>query len=252
MFDNYPKERINLDERYLEIYAEHYRKNREGATTATSISRKMEMWLHRKVASDLEPGRQRSTLEIGAGTLNQLDYEDTSPYDIIEPFGELYTDSPHLKKIRHFYRDIDEINPLNRYKRITSVATFEHILDLPKVIAKTCLLLDDGGSLRISIPNEGTILWKLGYKLTTGIEFRLKYGLNYSHLMRYEHVNTAGEIEQVLKYFYTELTSAFFGLSKQLAFYRFFECRNPDKERAGEYLMQMLNNRRLIRDQTSP
>jgi len=50
------------------------------------------------------------TLEIGAGTLNQLRYEpDISPDDIIEPFRELYEGGPDLKRIRFFYTDIAEI-----------------------------------------------------------------------------------------------------------------------------------------------
>jgi len=236
MFENFPKVRTKLPLEFQEIYSEHYKKNREGQTSASSVAQKMEAWLHRKVAEDVEGISRKSTLEIGAGTLNQLGYEQTAPYDIIEPFSELYLNSKFINRINRVYNDIDEINESEKYDRITSVATFEHITDLPKVVAKTCIHLEEKGTLRVSIPNEGTFLWKLGYKLTTGIEFRLKYGLDYSILMNYEHVNTADEIEQVLTYFYKTVKCSCFGISKKVAFYRFYECSGPKQELAKGYI----------------
>lgn len=238
MLSNYPKVRKDLPKAYQDIYEAHYKKNREGETAATSVSQKMEKWLHKMVAADVKGKNNLSTLEIGAGTLNQLQYEDTDPYDIIEPFRSLYQDSPLLKRVRNTYDDISEISADVQYDRITSVATFEHICDLPDVVAKSCLLLKDHGSLRVAIPNEGTILWTLGWKLTTGLEYKLKYGLDYKVLMEYEHVNTADEIEYVLKHFYKDVKHKVFGLSRKLAFYRFYECRNPDRTLAEQFLKQ--------------
>jgi hypothetical protein len=236
MFENYPKTRPSLTPEFQQIYNEHYKNNREGETTGSSLAQRMESWMHKKVAKDVKKNIHKSTLEIGAGTLNQLKYEKTEPYDIIEPFTELYINSPYKKQIRHFYKDIAEIDTAAKYDRITSIATFEHILDLPKVVATSVLLLNKNGVLRVAIPNEGTILWKLGWKLTTGLEFKLKYGLDYRILMKYEHVNTADEIEKVLYHFFKKHTCSCFGLGKKLAFYRFYECSEPDIELAEKYL----------------
>ena len=236
IFEDFPKKRIPLPVDFQNIYDEHYKNNRDGGTAASSVSKRMEAWMHKKVAGDLVEDNHKSTLEIGAGTLNQLDYEKTQPYDIVEPFQKLFENSPNKKNVTHIFKDISEIDMNSRYDRITSVATFEHITELPLVVAKTCLLLQEGGTLRVSIPNEGTFLWKLGYKLTTGIEFKLKYGLNYDILMKHEHVNTADEIEQVLCYFYQKTNSSYFGIHKKVAFYRFYECSLPNIERAKKYL----------------
>ena len=236
MFENYPKERIELPMEFQKIYSEHYKNNRDGSTSASSLAQRMEAWLHRQVAKDVTSIQDKSTLEIGAGTLNQLIYEQTKPYDIVEPFSELYINSKFKGQVNEVFQDIDDISVSNKYDRITSVATFEHITDLPKVVAKTCILLKESGTLRVSIPNEGTFLWKLGYKLTTGIEFRLKYGLDYSVLMNYEHVNTADEIEQVLNYFYGKVKCSCFGINRRIAFYRFYECSNARIEIAEQYL----------------
>lgn len=236
MFENYPKKRIELSEDYLKIYKDHYKSNRNGDTTASGLAQKMEAWMHKKVASDVSENHSKKTLEIGAGTLNQLKYEQSNHYDIIEPFKELFEGSPLLSKINKIYTDIDEVDLSERYDRITSIATFEHITDLPKVVAKSAILLNANGTLRTSIPNEGTFLWKLGWKLTTGIEFKMKHGLEYGTLMRYEHVNNAREIEEVLNYFFHQNKCNSFGLGKGVALYRFYESKNPKVEVAHEYL----------------
>lgn len=233
MLEKFPKTRPPLPKEIEEIYTLHYKANREGATTASSLSQKMETWLHKQVAQDIHAAKApKTTLEIGAGTLNQLAYEPVSgPYDIVEPFKELYANSTMLGRIRNIYSDITEIPDGQMYDRITSIATFEHLCDLPQVIAKAGLFLAPKGSLRVSIPSEGTLLWTLGWKLTTGIEFRLKYRLDYSQLMRHEHVNTAKEIENSLNYFFNKIESKVFGLSKSFSFYQFYECSNPILER---------------------
>lgn len=236
MFDSFPKTRLPLTKEYKDIYLKHYISNRNGNTPATGLAQKMEKWLHKKVAGDVSKSHTKKTLEIGAGSLNQLQYEVSDFYDIIEPFSELYSNSPDLNKINTIYKDINEIELFEKYDRITSVATFEHITDLPKVVAKTCLLLNTNGSLRTSIPNEGTLLWTLGWKLTTGLEFKLKHGLNYGTLMRHEHVNNAKEIDEVLNYFYDTNKCKIFGLNKKFGFYRFYESKNPNISRAKAYL----------------
>ena len=193
--------------------------------------------MHRKVAEDIVNGDERSTLEIGAGTLNHLRYETGGGrYDIVEPFRNLFESSPELSRIGEVYDDISEIGNGINYDRIISIAAFEHICDLPSVVAKSGLLLPEGSSLRVGIPSEGTILWRLGYTLTTGVEFRRKYNLDYSVLMKYEHVNTAKEIEFVLRHFFTDVRGSVFGVARALSFYQFFECRKPSIDQCREYL----------------
>ncbi|MCK9219237.1 MAG: hypothetical protein PHF97_06830 [Bacteroidales bacterium] len=242
VLENFPKTRIELPPDFKAIYESHYKKNRQGKTNATKLSMQMEKWLHIKVAEDVlvQSHGDQKTLEIGAGMLNQLPFEPhVNHYDIVEPFEELYRESGNLQRVRKIYSDISEIPSENKYTRITSVATFEHIQNLPDVVAKAVTLLEKGGSLRVAIPNEGTILWKLG-TLITGYEFKRHYGLNYQILMRYEHINTADEIEMVLKCFFRSVKTNVFGINKKFAFYRFFKCTEPDFETAAQYLEKSL------------
>lgn len=237
MFENFPKVRPELPDAYKAIYASHYKENRDGDSTASGLAQKLESWMHRKVAADVRSGEPRSTLEIGAGTLNQLRYEARSePYDIVEPFESLFENSPDADRIRSVYADVSEIPESTTYDRVTSIAAFEHICNLPEVIARCVLLLGTGGTLRCAIPSEGTILWKLGYTMTTGLEFKRRHNLSYEVLMRYEHVNTAAEIEMVLRRFFSKVDRSVFGLSKGLSLYQFYACTEPNRELAGEYI----------------
>jgi hypothetical protein len=237
MFDSFPKIRPPLPREIEDIYSAHYKSNREGQTTASSLAQRMESWLHRQVANDVSPqDSAKVTLELGAGTLNQLQYEPTvQAYDIVEPFTNLYKNSPLLGRVRNIYSDISEVPSSCRYDRITSVATLEHVCNLPEVIARSGLLLAENGVLRASVPSEGTFLWTLGWKLTTGLEFKLRHGLDYGLLMKHEHVNTAREIEEVLEYFFKKIECKVFGLSKSISLYRYYECRSPRIDRCREF-----------------
>ena len=237
MFSQYPKHRTPLPPEYAAIYLQHYRNSREGNSQILGLAQRMERWMHRKVAADAIRGPAKATLEIGSGNLNQLPYEPQShPYDIIEPFRELFESSPHLSRVRNVYNDIAEVPPGNRYDRITSIAVLEHVENLPELVARSALLLTEGGSFRAGIPSEGTILWRLGWQLTTAMDFRARYNLDYKVLMHYEHVNTAREIEEVLRYFFKEVRGSVFGVMRAVSFYQFFACAKPNVTRCREYL----------------
>src|SRR5262245_16123575 len=241
MFDSFPKTRPQLSKEIQEKFAAHYISNRRGETVASALSLRMESWLHKQVAKDVVDAQVgKVTLEVGAGTLNQLQYEpEVGPYDIVEPLRELYEGTPDLKRVRYIYTDIAEVPEHHRYDRITSVAAFEHICNLPEIISYCGLLLADNGKLRVSIPSEGTLLWTLGWKLTTGLEFRVKYGLDYGMFMKYEHVNTAAEIEELLRYFFEEVERSVFGLTTSFSIYQFYSCGAPVIERCRQFAKRL-------------
>ena len=112
----------------------------------------------------------------------------------------------------------------------------EHLCDLPEVVARSCLLLAEGGSFRASIPSEGTWVWYLSWRLSTGLEFWLRHRLDYGRIMRHEHVNTAREIEEVLRHFFGEVSMKVFGLSRGISLFQHFACAQPHRDRARAYL----------------
>ena len=106
--------------------------------------------------------------------------------------------------------------------------TLEHITNLPDVIKKTFKLLDKEGVFQIAIPCEGEKAFELAWKMTTGLAFRIKYGLDYSIIMSHEHVNTKEEIEIILKRFFKIVKfkrSPFFLPIRNFSFYCYFECK---------------------------
>ncbi len=236
-FAGFPKVRPVLPEAFCRIYLEHHKENRQGGSMAASLSQKVEAWMHKRVAADVADAGSRSTLEIGAGTLNHLPYEPrTAPYDVVEPHPFFLETSPHLPRIRNVYGDIREIPPDRRYDRIVSIATLEHVTDLPRVVAGAGALLSEGGQFRVGIPSEGTLFWRLGWTLTTGLEFRFRHGLDYGILIRYEHVNTAAEVEAVLRVFFEEVQTRVFGLSRGISLYQACICSAPRKALCARYL----------------
>jgi len=232
----FPKTRPTLPPKLQAIYTRQYLENRSGETPAASLSQRLERWLHRQVAADVAHGPAGATLELGAGTLNQLAFEPANPaYDIVEPFEELYRDSALTAGVRAIYADVADVPAGGAYDRITSVAALEHICDLPLVLARAARLLSPRGTLRAAIPSEGGFLWKLGWMLTTGLEFRLRHGLDYGLMMAHEHVNGALEIETLVRALFEEVEVKSFGIVRQLSLYRFLAARPPRLDVAAEW-----------------
>ena len=155
LFSQFPKQRALLPPEYAAIYLQHYRNSREGKSKILGLAQRAERWMHRKVAEDVATGPAKATLELGAGNLNQLPYEPSShPYDIVEPFRELFESSPLVSRVRNVYTDIAEVPAANRYDRITSVAVLEHVENLPQVVARAGKLLAGGGSFRAGIQSH--------------------------------------------------------------------------------------------------
>jgi len=241
MFEQYPKSRPTLPVEYAKIYKEYYLCNRGGHSPASALSQRMEAWMHRQVARDARTVHNfGATLEIGAGTLNHLRYEPyTAPYDIVEPSSYLYQSAASaapLNSVRNVYKDIKCVPESNYYSRIISIATLEHVCELPELIARSALHLVTGGVLRAAIPSEGNILWQLAQDVSTGLEFRLRHGLDYRVLRRHDHVNRADEVEEVLRYFFSSVKCRVFGVSRCLSIYQSFTCFEPHNERARAYL----------------
>ena len=234
LLSTYPRRRPELRPRQQASYVEHYRSNRAGKQGLSRIVVKLESWMHRRVAEGVTGGR---LLEIGAGNLNHVPYlPATCSYDIVEPFRELWVDSPYRSRVGRFYSDLQDIALSDGYDCIFSVAVLEHLADLPIVLTRAGLLLREGGTFRAGFPSEGGLLWGLAWRLTTGIEYRLKRGLDYGAIMRHEHLNTASEILILLGYFYEQVEVSRFLLPfDHLSFYTTAVARQPRLDRCRSF-----------------
>ena len=219
----YPKKRITLSEEYLKVFTEHYVANRGGTGFANHISQKMESWMHKKVSSKIG----FDILELGAGNLNHIKYEKSfTNYDIIEPFKELYQNSDDLKRIRNIYSSTSKVD--HKYDKIMSIATLEHLTNLPYEIELCKNLLKPNGIFQVAIPCEGEFAFRFASYLTSGISFKLKYNLDYRKIMDHEHVNSLYEIKTIVEHNFKVINfsrSPFIFPIKNLSFYAYIECK---------------------------
>src|SRR5581483_2465720 len=231
---SYPRPRPPLTPAHEKVYVEEYRRNRLAKKGLSAVVGNLEAWMHRAVAGHIAVSR---LLELGAGTLNHLPYEPaTDVYDVIEPFHELWQDSPWLSRTRKIFDDISEVPADEKYDKIISVAVLEHLTDLPAIVARCALHLAENGHFRNAIPTEGGLFWRLGWQCVTGVAYRLRTGLDYAVVMRHEHVNNEAEIIAVLGYFFSEIKLRRFPLPfKHLSFYTAIDAARPQTSRCLEF-----------------
>jgi SAM-dependent methyltransferase len=193
---------------------------------------RLETWMHRRIARQ----SAETILEVGAGNLNHVPYHPRARvYDVVEPFRELWEDSPYRNSVRTIFRDIAEVPEQSAYDLVLSVAVLEHLTDLPGIVARSAILLREGGRMCAAFPSEGGLLWGLAWRVTTGVAYRLKRGLDYAAIMRHEHVNSSPEILRILHYFFGGIALARFPLpGHHLSFYTVATATLPHLERCRQ------------------
>ena len=234
----YPKARPLLSPAAAAAHSAILKGNRERASVLSKVSDLLESWMHHQIAKRGRSVPGQRVLELGAGTLNHLSYEpSTTSYDIVEPFSELYMGRPELTRITAVYADIGSIAGEGIYDRILSVATLEHLTELPTAIARAALLLKPDGLFQACIPSEGGFLWGASWRMTFAIAYKLQTGRDWSEHMRYEHVNDAKEILRLIDYFFAYMAVRRFPLpSHHLSLYAAIAARRPRLDRCRDYL----------------
>lgn len=232
---SYPRTHPPLPQAFKDIYQKEYLANRSGGNIATSIAQKLETWMHRQVAKN---ATGHSTLELGAGTLNHLAYEQThQAYDAVEPASFFYENSPARDRVRNIYSDLQEIPEGTQYDRVISIAVLEHLQNLPFEIARAGLLLANHGRFQAAIPCEGELAWFLAWRLGTGIPYWLRNKLDYGVLMRHEHINKSDEIRALIGHMFETIKIKRFPIPvRHCSFYLYIDAETPRKAVCEEVL----------------
>ena len=217
-----------LPQKYKKIYEEFYLSYSNANTFFRKISLIVEKWYHLKAFKSFPYAK--SILEIGAGNLNHIEYEKNFEiYDIVEPKRFLLNAAKNIakNKVRSQYSSINNVPKKNLYEKILAIAVLEHIENLNSFLFEVKKHLKPNGKLIIEIPAEGEFLWWLGWRLTTGIGFWLKYRLDYGVIIRYEHINSAEKvISSIKEYFVIENISSFPLNFKNMRLYIHIVCKN--------------------------
>jgi trans-aconitate methyltransferase len=131
--------------------------------------------------------------------------------------------------VDHFYDDIRDVSPHERYDKIISIAVLEHLTELPDIVAMCAQRLAPGGAFAAGFPTEGGLAWYSAWRFGTGTAYRMRTGLSYAPLMRHEHVNDAREIESVVRLFFRTVERRRFPLPLfQASLYTVLTARDPD------------------------
>ena len=236
LIETYPRVRPPLSAAWQAAYHDVYLKSRDGKTLLYGITQRLEAWMHKRVAANASAGQR--VLELGAGTLNHLRWEPAaSIYDVVEPYAALYEGRPAAARVRAFHADIADVPRENVYDRVISIATLEHVLDLPRLIAEAALRMSPNGSFVAGIPSEGGMLWGLSWRMSVGLSCRIRIGLNYGDLMRHEHVNQAAEIRALCSHFFqTCRVRRFPTPAHHLSLYACLHCAQPRLDRCRALL----------------
>ena len=225
LLHSYPRQRPPLTKEHEACFVKEYRRNREGRVGINKYAMRLEGWMHRSIGSS---GHGSHILDLGAGNLNHVPYEpDAVVYDVVEPFHDLLESSSYKDRVRKVFNDIEEVPGDYAYDRIVAVAVLEHLTNLPAIVARSALLLNENGRFQAGIPSDG-FLWGLAWRTTTGIAYRLRTKLDYSTVMRHEHINTADEITAVLRYFFRRVGIRRFPMPwKHMSFYTVLDATEP-------------------------
>jgi len=160
------------------------------------------------------PAGFRTTLEIGAGLGEHLQYETLTPeqeenYVALElretMAAEIRRRFPRVRTVvGDCQRRIDF--PDGFFDRIIAIHVLEHLPDLPGCFREAWRVLrQPGGRFLVVIPTEGSPAYGLARKISAERVYKKKYGGSYAWFHQREHLNRVWEIlEELHPYFIVE------------------------------------------------
>ncbi len=150
------------------------------------------------------------TLEIGAGLGEHLRYENLE----IQDYFCLEYREEFCKEIRKIHPpekvfcgdiEVKQAWPDSKFDRIIAIHILEHLKNLPVALMEIRRLLKSDGVFDVVIPCEGTLAYSIARKISAERLFRSHFKMDYTPIVRNEHVSEYHELRQcILKYFTLE------------------------------------------------
>jgi SAM-dependent methyltransferase len=158
-----------------------------------------------------------TTLEIGAGIGAHSKFEDLTRqrYYCLE-YRRAFCDE--LLKLfpadRVCHGDIEQRQrwPDGFFDRIVAIHVLEHLRNLPLALAEIRRLLKRDGCFDVVLPCEGGLAYAVARKVSAERLFRRRFGMDYTPIIRNEHVSTLDEIVAELARVFDVDTRFFFPL----------------------------------------
>lgn len=168
----------------------------------------------------VKPGSR--TLEIGAGLGAHSKFEDLSRQD--------YYCLEYREEFCHSLREqfpadhvvcgsIEErqIWPDAFFDRLVVIHVLEHLRNLPLALAEMHRLLKPDGHLDVVMPCEGSLAYSLARKISAERLFRKNFHMDYTPIIRNEHVSTLSELMHEMQRWFDTVSREFFPLPVPIA-----------------------------------
>jgi SAM-dependent methyltransferase len=168
------------------------------------------------------PDNFESTLEIGAGLGEHLNYEKLTQEQRKNYFC-LDLRANMVEVIHQTFPDVQAIvhdcqQPLTMFKdgyfdRILAIHVLEHLPDLPAAIREAYRLINKKkGILSIVIPCEGGLAYGFSRRISAQRIFEKRYKQSYKWFIEREHINLAIEILEELRPYFEVINRRYFPL----------------------------------------
>lgn len=161
----------------------------------------------------------RTTLEIGAGLGEHLEYEHLTPSQEDNYYCNEYRENMAAEIRRRFPRVKTVVGDCQKrmefpdgfFDRIMAVHVLEHLPDLPACIRELYRLVNkETGQFLIVIPTEGSPAYSTARKLSAERVWKRHFTAPYAEFYKREHINLVPEIlEEIAPYFTIEARSYF-------------------------------------------
>ena len=173
------------------------------------------------------PGSFRTTIEIGAGLGEHLEYENLTTEQQCHYYCNEYRENmadeirrrfPNVKTVVGDCQQRMEF-PDGFFDRYIAVHVLEHLPDLPSAIREAYRLINkQAGRLLIVIPTEGSPAYSLARKLSAERVWNRHFSAPYSEFYKREHINQVDEILAEIDPYFTIEARSFFPLRVPLWF----------------------------------
>ncbi len=163
----------------------------------------------------------KTTLEIGAGLGEHLDYENLTPEQEAGYYANEFRENMAAEIRKRFPRVKTVISDCQQrfdfadgfFDRIIAVHVLEHLPNLPATIREAYRLVNkERGRFLVVIPCEGSPAYSLARKISAERAYRKWFGGSYKWFHTREHINVPQEILAELDPYFTIEARSFFPL----------------------------------------